>query len=365
MGNTLKKSDEQTLNINNKVKRRLRKRVKTEGIAANSALSPLEKIFHEEMAYPPSISNSHNMMYMQYNEDKEMEDFFDWIPLELISHCLSFLPLKDLFNSALVCKNFYKATSDCLLWKAICERDLCVSQKLETMSWKDYYRMVTCITWDNENCVPNEFKFGDQSKTISKITSYGVATARSKCVFSPEGKRYVFDIKINYRRPNFFYGIGFIDKNISFNFNKAAYPKPENSGDIYDKRFENQWFYWSDGNCWDVLGSHPVNARSRTYISKKGIDRSKDPKETNGGSLAFYSGDTMGIVLDYSTKEGPLLSFILNGVLAHQFTVPKTIEMYLAVYFYNANDSVTIVHCPQDKYDTVLKEKEKDRKSVV
>ena len=70
-----------------------------------------------------------------------MEDFFDWIPLELVSHCLSFLPLKDLFNSALVCKKFYKATSDCLLWKAICERDLRVSQKLETMSWKDYYRM--------------------------------------------------------------------------------------------------------------------------------------------------------------------------------------------------------------------------------
>ena len=168
-------------------------------------------------------------------------------------------------------------------------------------------------------------------------------------MFSSAGKRYVFDIKVNYRRPNFFYGIGFIDKSINFNFVKAAYPKTENSGDSFDKRFESQWFYWSDGNCWDILGSHPASAKSRTYQAKQGIER-----PTEAPSLGYYSGDTVGVVVDFVTGEQPTLTFILNGTVSHQFAIPKEVELYLAVYFYNSNDSVTIQHCPQDKYDKQL-----------
>ena len=134
---------------------------------------------------------------------------------------------------------------------------------------------------------------------------------------------------------------------------KASYPKSENSGDSFDKRFDMQWFYWSDGNCWDILGSHPVSAKSRTYIAKKGIERpGNDAPGTP--SLAFYSGDIIGIVVDYITNDQPTLTFLLNGTVAHQFSVPKELELYLAVYFYNANDSVSIQHCPQDKYDKQL-----------
>jgi hypothetical protein len=299
---------------------------------------------------------------------KNVADPFEWIPLEVLSHCLSFLALGDLFAAGLVSKKFNKASSDCLLWKAICERDLKLTQKWETITWRDYYRigknsfyllnlslLVTCIAWDTDNCVPNEFKFSDQQKTLSKITSYGVATARSKCLFSNAGKRYVFDIKVNYRRPNFFYGIGFIDKEINFNFVKASYPKSENSGDTFDKRFDMQWFYWSDGNCWDILGSHPVSAKSRSYVAKRGIDRTGTADATGAPSLAFYSGDILGVVVDYVTYEQPTLTFLLNNQVAHQFSIPKELELYLAVYFYNANDSVTIQHCAQDKYDKQLK----------
>lgn len=89
MGNTLKKSDEPTLNINNKVKRRLRKRVKTEGIVASSALSPLEKICHEEMAYPPSITNSHNMMYMVSESSNSFHCDFPFEKYDHVTHSWS------------------------------------------------------------------------------------------------------------------------------------------------------------------------------------------------------------------------------------------------------------------------------------
>jgi hypothetical protein len=106
---------------------------------------------------------------------------------------------------------------------------------------------VRCITWDTENCCANEFKFADQNKTITKTTSYGVATARSKYLFVPSGRKYVFEVKVNFRRPNFFYGIGFIDKEIGFNFMKAAYPKVSYetaNAEIQEKKYELQWFYW-------------------------------------------------------------------------------------------------------------------------
>jgi hypothetical protein len=61
----------------------------------------------------------------------------------------------------------------------------------------------------------------------------------------------------------------------------------------------------------------------------------------------------MGIVLDY-TSQLPLLTFFLNNQKAHQFALPKPLELYLAVYFYNANDSISITHCESGKYDLLL-----------
>jgi len=278
-------------------------------------------------------------------------DFEMWVPSEVWSHIFSFLPVSDIANVAKVSVKFSKCTADVLLWRRLCERDLNVSHKVESIGWREYYKLATCITWDPENCVPNEFKFCDNGKTITKTTSYGVATARSKCVFTPNGGKYCFEIKVNYRRPNFFYGIGFIDKAINFYFCKSSYPKSNETG-ADEKRYESQWFYWSDGNCWDILGSHPVSAKTRKFIGR----RDPQPGEANSGqqqSLAFHSGDTIGIVLDYTNPEN-LLTFFLNGSKAHQFALPKPMELYLAVYFYNANDSVTIQHCDPRKYDHLI-----------
>jgi len=234
-----------------------------------------------------------------------------------------------------------------LLWKHLCFRDLKITQKWASIDWIEYYKLVKCITWDQENCCP-EFKFTEAHKSITKTTSYGVATARSKYLFCPSGQKYVFDVKINFRRPNFFYGLGFIDKEVNFNFAKAAYPKAE--GSEPEKKYDSQWFYWSDGNCWDILGSHPVNTKSRTFIAKKGIERPNQQP-----SLAFYTNDIIGVVLDYTGTQ-PMLTFFLNGHKAHQFTLPPQIELYLAVYFYNASDSVSIEHCESDKYDKLMQE---------
>jgi len=277
-------------------------------------------------------------------------DFEIWIPDEVWSHIFSFLPLADIARVGTVSIKFHRCTEDVLLWKALCENRLNVTTKLESLSWKEYYKLLTCITWDPENCVPNEFKFYDNNKTIAKTTSYGVATARSKCVFGPNGGKYCFEIKVNYRRPNFFYGIGFIDKSINFNFCKSSYPKSTEAG-ADEKRYESQWFYWSDGNCWDILGSHPVSAKTRKFIGRK----DPQPGDANGQqqSLAFHSGDTIGVVLDYTSPEN-LLTFFLNGSKAHQFALPKPMELYLAVYFYNANDSVTIQHCDPRKYEALV-----------
>jgi len=215
--------------------------------------------------------------------------------------------------------------------------------------------MVKCISWDPENCCLNEFKFSNHSKTISKTTSYGVATARSNHTFTPSGRKYVFDVKINFRRPNFFYGIGFIDKQINFNFVKAAYPTSV-SNEMQEKKYEQQWFYWSDGNCWDILGSHPVNTKTRTFVAKKGIERPKGPTTTESQqpSLAFYTNDIVGVVLDYTASPKPLLTFFLNNQKVHQFALPSSLDLYLGVYFYNSNDSVSIEHCESDKYDKLL-----------
>jgi len=290
------------------------------------------------------------------------DEVMEWIPLEVLSHIFSFLHVKDIYAVSLVSKKFFKATQDCLLWKQLCLTNLGVSAKWDSLTWKDYYKMVSCITWDQENCMPNEFKFSDGDTTLTKVTSYGVATGRAKYCFTPdEGKRYVLDIRVNYRRPNFFYGIGFIDKDIGFNFSRASYPKVNHLSDpvaaeAQERRYESQWFYWSDGNCWDILGSHPVSSKTRTFVAKKGIERPQGTTDSSAGnppSLAFYSGDTIGIVLDYSSKS-PLLTFFLNGQKAHQFAIPRPLNLYLAVYFYNASDSVSIMHCAPDKYDALL-----------
>jgi len=205
-----------------------------------------------------------------------------------------------------------------------------------------------------ENCCPSEFKFSDHNKAISKTTSYGVATARSNHLFGPSGRKYVFDVKINFRRPNFFYGIGFIDKEVNFNFVKAAYPN-SSSSELAEKKYDHQWFYWSDGNCWDILGSHPVNTKTRTLVAKKGIERPKTAaNDTQQPTLAFFTNDTVGVVLDYTISPKPLLTFFLNSQKAHQFELPGPLELYLGIYFYNSNDSVTIVHCESDKYDKLL-----------
>jgi len=300
---------------------------------AGSKFAPSHSNFYSSICFPDELSTV---------------CLIDWLPNEMICHCLNFLSVHDIYKVSQVSQKFYKAAFDTLLWKYLCYRDLKITQKWASLTWIEYYKLVKCITWDPENCCPNEFKFIDHFKSITKTTSYGVATARSKYLFVPSGRKYVFDVRVNFRRPNFFYGIGFIDKEINFNFIKASYPKAD-SNDVQDRKYDLQWFYWSDGNCWDILGSHPVNTKTRTFVAKKGIERKTENQQP---SLAFYTNDVIGIVLDYD-KELPLLTFFLNGFKVHQFALPPKIELYLAVYFYNANDSVSIEHCESDKYDKI------------
>jgi len=340
-----------------KLRRKLRQKCRTAKLqkTEEEATPNQVQVPAEEPPAGSKLAPSHSNFYFSIYYPEELTDvcIIDWLPNEMISHCLSFLPVHDIYKVSQVSQKLYKAASDTLLWKYLCYRDLKITQKWASLTWLDYYKLVRCITWDAENCCSNEFKFSDHYKTITKVTSYGVATGRSKHLFIPSGRKYTFDVRVNFRRPNFFYGIGFIDKEINFNFVKAAYPKAD-STEVQERKYDLQWFYWSDGNCWDILGSHPVNTKTRTFVAKKGIERPKPSSmESQQPSLAFYSNDVIGVVLDYD-HEQPLLTFFLNGNKVHQFTLPKQIELYLAVYFYNANDSVTIEHCESDKYDRAL-----------
>jgi len=342
-----------------KLRRKLRQRSRTPKLQKTEEEKSSDEMLKQEQPAGTKLAPSHSNYYFSicYRDEHSDACIVDWLPLEMVSHCLSFLPIQDIYKVSRVSQRFYKAAVDTLLWKYLCHRDLKITQKWASLNWIEYYRMVKCITWDQENCCPNEFKTGDQGKSITKTTSYGVATACSKYLFVPSGRKYVFEVKVNFRRPNFFYGIGFIDKEINFNFVKASYPKTDsaNAGDIQEKKYDLQWFYWSDGNCWDILGSHPVNTKTRTFVAKKGIERPKGSTtfDSQQPSLAFYTNDVLGIVLDYTCPQ-PLLTFFLNGHKAHQFVLPPQIELYLATYFYNANDSVTIQHCESDKYDKLL-----------
>jgi len=202
-------------------------------------------------AGPSKFAPSHSNYYFSicYRDENELDAtcLIDWIPIEVLVHCFTFLSVDDISACFTVSKTFYKAAIDQILWKNLCYRDLKITQKWASISWLEYYRTVRCITWDPENCCTNEFKFTDQNKTITKTTSYGVATARSKFLFVPSGGKYVLEVKINFRRPNFFYGVGFIDKEVGFNFVKAAYPKVTGESqniEIQERKYQLQWFYW-------------------------------------------------------------------------------------------------------------------------
>ena len=75
--------------------------------------------------------------------NENLVDLYESVPLELLSHILSFLALGDLFEASMVSKKFYRASNDCLLWKSICNRDLKLTQKWESITWRDIYRLGT------------------------------------------------------------------------------------------------------------------------------------------------------------------------------------------------------------------------------
>src|ERR1700691_6002463 len=144
-------------------------------------------------------------------------------------HISSFVPLYDLSSLFQTCKWLYKSLNIDIMWFNRCKYEYNVENlPKHFLTWEKYYKEGPDILYWSETNKESSLSIINKTTIYKTGEKFKPVLALTKGKFGSWTRKYVFDVRINFKQMDFYYGFGFIDTNLIINF-KENYIEPNKS----------------------------------------------------------------------------------------------------------------------------------------